>query len=123
MSFTIAAFFSSYYRATDDTGSFMPVLSLDNFSLEPERRAKDEVSLKRALLKALHDFNSTDGAKTLKGIEREHILEILRQTNWIIGGRAGAAMQLGMQRSTLQSRMKKLGIARPSRADISAPSR
>jgi formate hydrogenlyase transcriptional activator len=67
--------------------------------------------------------NSTDGAKTLEGIEREHILKILRQTNWIIGGRAGAAMQLGMQRSTLQSRMKKLGIARPSRADISAPSR
>jgi formate hydrogenlyase transcriptional activator len=67
--------------------------------------------------------NSTNGAKTLEGIEREHILKILRQTNWIIGGRAGAAMQLGMQRSTLQSRMKKLGIARPSRADISAPSR
>ena len=57
--------------------------------------------------------NSTNGAKTLEGIEREHILKILRQTNWIIGGRAGAAMQLGMQRSTLQSRMKKLGIARP----------
>jgi formate hydrogenlyase transcriptional activator len=67
--------------------------------------------------------NSTDGAKILEGIEREHILKILRQTNWIIGGRARAAMQLGMQRSTLQSRMKKLGIARPSRADISAPSR
>ena len=36
--------------------------------------------------------NSTNGAKTLEGIEREHILKILRQTNWIIGGRAGAAM-------------------------------
>jgi len=60
-----------------------------------------------------HTGNSTNGAKTLEGIEREHILKILRQTNWIIGGRAGAAMQLGMQRSTLQSRMKKLGIARP----------
>jgi formate hydrogenlyase transcriptional activator len=57
--------------------------------------------------------NSTNGAKTLEGIEREHILKILRQTNWIIGGRSGAATQLGMQRSTLQSRMKKLGIARP----------
>ena len=31
--------------------------------------------------------NSTNGAKTLEGIEREHILKILRQTNWIIGGR------------------------------------
>jgi formate hydrogenlyase transcriptional activator len=57
--------------------------------------------------------NPTNGAKTLEGLEREHILKILRQTNWIIGGRAGAATQLGMQRSTLQSRMKKLGIARP----------
>ncbi len=57
--------------------------------------------------------NSTNGAKTLEGIEREHILKILRQTNWIVGGRSGAATQLGMRRSTLQSRMKKLGIARP----------
>jgi formate hydrogenlyase transcriptional activator len=34
--------------------------------------------------------NSTNGAKTLEGIEREHILKILRQTNWIIGGRGGS---------------------------------
>jgi formate hydrogenlyase transcriptional activator len=68
--------------------------------------------------------NSTNGAKTLEGMSASMILKILRQTNWIIGGPGGgAAMQLGMQRSTLQSWMKKLGIARPSRADISAPSR
>jgi len=64
--------------------------------------------------------NRTNGAQTLESIEREHILRVLRETNWMVGGRSGAATRLGMQRSTLQSRMKKLGITRPSRADISA---
>jgi formate hydrogenlyase transcriptional activator len=45
--------------------------------------------------------------------EREHILKALRETNWTIGGAAGAAARLGMKRTTLQSRMQKLGISRP----------
>lgn len=53
--------------------------------------------------------------KTLADAERNHILETLGRTNWIIAGRYGAAARLGMKRSTLQHRMKKLGIARPSR--------
>jgi formate hydrogenlyase transcriptional activator len=50
---------------------------------------------------------------TLEAAEREHILKALRDTNWMIGGPAGAAARLGMKRTTLQSKMKKLGIARP----------
>lgn len=46
--------------------------------------------------------------------EREHILRALRGTNWIIGGARGAASRLGLNRSTLRSKMKKLGIIRPS---------
>jgi len=51
---------------------------------------------------------------TLEDAEREHILRALSETNWVIGGAVGAAARLGMKRTTLQSRMRKLGIARPS---------
>jgi len=50
---------------------------------------------------------------TMEDAEREHILSTLRATNWTIGGPNGAAAILGMKRTTLQSRMKKLGISRP----------
>ena len=46
-------------------------------------------------------------------LEREHILKMLQETNWVVGGPLGAAARLGMKRTTLQSRMKNLGIARP----------
>jgi formate hydrogenlyase transcriptional activator len=49
---------------------------------------------------------------TLADAEREHIVAALNQTNWVIGGPSGAAARLGMKRTTLISRMKKLGITR-----------
>ena len=49
---------------------------------------------------------------TLAAAEREHILRVLRETNWVIGGPQGAATRLGMKRTTLQSKMRKLGIVR-----------
>ncbi|HKU52461.1 MAG TPA: sigma 54-interacting transcriptional regulator, partial [Nitrospira sp.] len=52
-------------------------------------------------------------AITLEQAEREHILRTLRESSWIIGGTTGAAAKLGMKRTTLQSKMQKLGIARP----------
>ena len=52
---------------------------------------------------------------TLEEAEREHIRRALQQANWLVGGPAGAAAQLGMKRTTLQSRMAKLGIERPAR--------
>jgi formate hydrogenlyase transcriptional activator len=54
-----------------------------------------------------------DGPRTLAEAERRHIIETLSQTNWVLAGRYGAAARLGMKRSTLQHRMKKLGIRRP----------
>jgi formate hydrogenlyase transcriptional activator len=54
----------------------------------------------------------SNGATTLEDAEREHILRALKETNWTIGGPAGAAARLGMKRTTLQSRMKNLGITR-----------
>jgi formate hydrogenlyase transcriptional activator len=54
-------------------------------------------------------------AVTLEAAEREHILRALRNSNWVIAGAQGAAARLGMKRTTLQSRMTKLGISRPGR--------
>jgi formate hydrogenlyase transcriptional activator len=50
---------------------------------------------------------------TLEEAERQHILRALRQTEWRIAGPRGAAAMLGMKRTTLQARMRKLGIRRP----------
>ena len=54
-------------------------------------------------------------ATTLEAAEREHILRILHQTNWVIAGPNGAASRLGMKRTTLESKLKKLKIARPTK--------
>jgi len=51
-------------------------------------------------------------ASTLEEAEREHILRAPKDTRCVIGGAAGAAARLGMKRTTLQYRMKKLGIRR-----------
>ena len=51
--------------------------------------------------------------ETLEEAERAHILATLKQTRWVLAGPGGAAMRLGLNRSTLQFRMKKLGIVRP----------
>jgi len=51
-------------------------------------------------------------ALTLEAFEREHILRALEATNWVLAGPRGAAARLGMKRTTLQSRMQKLGVSR-----------
>jgi len=66
-----------------------------------------------AELKRAPSHVENSGATTLEQAERDHILKVLRETNWVIGGAAGAAAKLGMKRTTLHSKMQKLGIARP----------
>ena len=51
--------------------------------------------------------------KTLEAIERQHIVRILEQTQWKVSGKNGAAEILGLNRSTLRARMRKLGIRQP----------
>jgi formate hydrogenlyase transcriptional activator len=51
---------------------------------------------------------------TLEATEREAILGALRESGWVLGGSRGAAARLGLKRTTLQSRMQKLGISRPA---------
>ena len=69
----------------------------------------------RTKLPAVTPMLESSGAlATLEHAEREHIVRALGETKWVIGGPAGAAARLGMKRTTLQSRMRKLGIGRPS---------
>lgn len=56
---------------------------------------------------------SAPDISTLEEAERQHILRALRHTEWRIAGPKGAATLLGMKRTTLQARMRKLGIRRP----------
>jgi formate hydrogenlyase transcriptional activator len=49
---------------------------------------------------------------TLKEVEKKHVLQVLRETDWILGGPNGAAARLGMPRTTLIYRMRSLGIRR-----------
>ncbi|HEY2115461.1 MAG TPA: helix-turn-helix domain-containing protein, partial [Candidatus Angelobacter sp.] len=59
---------------------------------------------------------------TLKDSEYALILRTLEAVGWIIGGPTGAATKLGLKRTTLISKMKKLGISRPARqANVDAP--
>jgi formate hydrogenlyase transcriptional activator len=50
---------------------------------------------------------------TLKQVESGHILKILRETRWVVGGPKGAAARLGLKRTTLMGKMKRLGLSRP----------
>ncbi|HKO29607.1 MAG TPA: sigma 54-interacting transcriptional regulator, partial [Nitrospiraceae bacterium] len=52
---------------------------------------------------------------TLEEIERQHITDVLEQTNWRVSGEKGAAKILGLNPTTLEARMKKLGIERVKR--------
>jgi len=52
------------------------------------------------------------GAVTLQDAEREHLLKILEESNWVVGGKHGAAARLGVARTTLMSKMKKRGVSR-----------
>jgi len=56
----------------------------------------------------------TQPITSLEAAERDHIMRALQAAKWIIGGPAGAAAKLGMKRTTLQSKMQKLDISRPS---------
>jgi formate hydrogenlyase transcriptional activator len=57
--------------------------------------------------------NHSNGSATLEAVERDHSLRVLGELNWVIGGPNGAAARLGVNRTTLNHRLQKLGISRP----------
>jgi len=66
----------------------------------------------RAPLEELKEatFGATTNLSTLEEMEREHVVRALRESNWVTGGPKGAAVRLGMKRTTLAYRIRKLGI-------------
>src|SRR5499427_1334625 len=74
-------------------------------------------SVLRAPISELEPFNSHRESNApisgLAQVERDHILHALQASNWVIGGRNGAAERLGMKRTSLAYRMKKHRIRRP----------
>jgi len=65
------------------------------------------------LKRAARTTTQVNSSITLEAVERDHILRVLSETRWVIGGPSGAAARLGMNRTTLNHRMRKLGISRP----------
>ena len=51
-------------------------------------------------------------SKKMEDVEKDHIVEVLKKTNWKVSGEKGAAKILGLNATTLEARMKKLGIKR-----------
>jgi len=51
---------------------------------------------------------------TLREVEKKHVLQVLKETEWVLGGSSGAAARLGIPRTTLIYRMRRLGIERPA---------
>ena len=85
-----------------------PVLKVNIGDLEPANLPQEQ---KR--IDALHNSEAQRSRSAMEESERRQILQILQETNWTVSGTHGAAMRLGLKRSTLQYRMRRLGI--PSR--------
>ena len=70
----------------------------------------------RAPVSALESFGASKRLNlpmtNLEEFERDHIISALEASNWVVGGRKGAAERLGMKRTTLTYKMRKLGIKR-----------
>ena len=71
-------------------------------------------------LRHLVKSDTPSANRTLAEAERDHIIDALRQVGWVVGGREGAAARLGLARTTLLYRMRKLGIAHGAAAAASA---
>jgi len=76
-----------------------------------------------AELEIRQDGESSLHFQTLADAERAHVATTLRETNWVVGGREGATSRLGLPRTTLISRMRKLGISRETSCTFAAQAR
>ena len=66
---------------------------------------------------------ATASGTTLQEMERDYIVQVLNKTRWQVGGPSGAARYLGVQRTTLISKMRRLGISHGRPARLSAADR
>jgi DNA-binding NtrC family response regulator len=101
------------------------VRELQNFIERAVILSKDGVLLVPPFRSARIVEDTDFGGNTLDEVDRDHILRVLDERDWVVGGRGGAAQHLGLPRTTLISKMKKLGIphargARVSRAGLAS---
>jgi len=72
------------------------------------------LALGDVLATAPAEVSPKNAAHTLEEVERQHIVAVLESTGWRVSGERGAATILGLKRTTLEARMKRLGIHRPT---------
>jgi formate hydrogenlyase transcriptional activator len=78
--------------------------------ISPDRIQAPASSVAQAAAPVASSPPKAAGGSTLESVERDHILRVLEEAHWVIAGPSGAAERLGMKRTTLQARMRKLGI-------------
>ncbi len=91
----------------------VPLTELKSTSASGAASGADSSSSSASFTSLTSSASSTSSISTLEEAERQHILRALKQTQWRIAGPKGSAVLLGMKRTTLQARMRKLGIRRP----------
>src|ERR1700690_1633194 len=84
------------------------ILSRDGVLSNPLHKRQTEL-----MIPSLHHTRTFQSSITLEDSDRTVILETLEQAGWIVGGPRGAAAKLGLKRTTLLAKMRRLGISRP----------
>jgi formate hydrogenlyase transcriptional activator len=84
------------------------ILSRDGVFPNPLHKKQTEL-----MISSLHRTRTFQSSMTLEDSDRALIVETLEQAGWIVGGPRGAAAKLGLKRTTLLAKMKRLGISRP----------
>ncbi len=94
------------------------IRELENF-VERSVILSEGAELRPPLAELRHEIQrqSSNGGGTLREKEKQHIIEILRQTRGVLSGPNGAAARLGLKRTTLQYKIQKLGISRSDYLD------
>jgi formate hydrogenlyase transcriptional activator len=84
------------------------ILSRDGVLSNPLHKKQTEL-----MISSLHRTQTFHSSMTLEGSANALILEALEQAGWIVGGPRGAAAKLGLKRTTLLAKMRRMGISRP----------
>jgi formate hydrogenlyase transcriptional activator len=84
------------------------ILSRDGVLPNPLHKKQIEL-----MIPSLHHIRTFPSSMTLEDSDRTLIVEALEQVGWIVGGPRGAAAKLGLKRTTLLAKMRRMGILRP----------
>jgi len=99
------------HELADETGEVIAI-STEAEKEDAPLEAPPSPGLRRLNAMRRQETNGAGGFLTLEEVDRRHILAVLDARNWRVSGPKGAARVLGLNPSTLRSRMKKLGISR-----------